>query len=253
MEDGSRVAGGRWELANVNGPGWWYRPYYNAQGRYIDRNYGNTVNVDKSVCAKAGLDPDIHNTDEFKTRVDAVTPVTCNHIKELGEHLNAICQAITPQDKQVTPTQIKELVIKEMQRLRDLNSTQEQQHKQDLETQNKTIDKLTQENQALKDSHAYLKATLIDLTTLSDSKDKKLASKEAKALRVKLESKKCKVKACELFLTLPISVKQGLSNLFKEGDLLAFCPPVFRVKISKCFGITPTMHLKATQRARKPS
>ncbi|WP_104757900.1 hypothetical protein [Helicobacter salomonis] len=115
VEDGSTTgSAGQWMLSRHNAPSYWHTPYYNAQGRYIDRNYGNTINVDKSVCAKAGLDPDIHNTDEFKTRVDAVIPVICNHIKELGEHLNAICQAITSQDKQVAPTQIKELVIKEV-------------------------------------------------------------------------------------------------------------------------------------------
>ncbi|WP_104695751.1 gluzincin family metallopeptidase [Helicobacter salomonis] len=47
VEDGSTTgSAGQWMLSRVNNPGWWNNPYYNAQGRYIDRNYGGYANVD---------------------------------------------------------------------------------------------------------------------------------------------------------------------------------------------------------------
>ncbi len=121
----------------------WNKAYLDSLEQMIIETLAVVGTDYKSICAKAGLDPKYSNTDEFNARIGATISVVCNYIKELTESLRTICQTIAPQNKQLTPAQIKELVITETQRLRDLNNTQEQEHQQALEARNNTISTLT--------------------------------------------------------------------------------------------------------------
>ncbi|MFC3848534.1 hypothetical protein ACFOPX_08455 [Helicobacter baculiformis] len=188
----------------------WHDIYFAGFSRLVVETLKDIGTDYNEVCAKAGLNPQYNNPDEFNARVEAIISVVCDHIKELTEHLNAISQTITPQDKQLTPAQIKEIVIAEIQKLRDLNHTQKQQYQQTLEAKDKSIDELVQENQALKTSNSALKATLIDLTAFSTTKSKKLTAKELKALAGDVRKQ-----------MIAINQNLGEHKLFTQQDYMA--------------------------------
>ncbi|WP_163555137.1 hypothetical protein [Helicobacter suis] len=81
---------------------------------------------------------------------------------------------------------------------------------------------MQEELQNHKDLLLQREKELLHLQELNQQKQEELERTKASLKHAQAEIEKHKIKPYELFLTLPHNAKQGLSNLFKEGDPLAF-------------------------------
>ncbi|WP_104639772.1 efflux RND transporter periplasmic adaptor subunit [Helicobacter bizzozeronii] len=84
------------------------------------------------------------------------------------------------------------------------------------------MQKVQAELQGYKTQLATLEQDLLNLQEADRQKQAELEHTHKALKQAQAELEKHKIKAYALFLTLPASLKQGLSNLFKEGDPLAF-------------------------------
>ncbi|WP_104732453.1 hypothetical protein [Helicobacter salomonis] len=82
--------------------------------------------------------------------------------------------------------------------------------------------RVQEELQGYKTQLAALEQDLLNLQEADRQKQAELERTQEALKQAQAELEKHKIKAYELFLTLPTDMKSGLANLLKEGDPLAF-------------------------------
>ncbi|GMB92719.1 hypothetical protein NHP200010_04300 [Helicobacter bizzozeronii] len=126
------------------------------------------------------------------------------------------------QDEEVQEAMFKCFI----QCFRDLFSSQEKTDAMHIAAQeqkmHQEIQQLQEELQGYKTQLATLKQDLHNLQEADKQKQTELGHMQEALKQAQAELEKHKIQAYELFLTLPTSLKQGLSNLFNGDDPLSF-------------------------------